>query len=293
MFAPRQCRNKICTILLPILLLMPLYDTPVAIAKSLVPIQDLPHATTKYVVLRHLLITLSRLQQNIITDRLDAGNIDREMVDALALALDEAKHYQKFTVGSNDAKLVIASPLNANRGNLKELSELLGVRIADLGVLATRLANLGHVVLKTDCPNLRLINNSTIPTEQHNFLVYYVIMVQNLCKRSVDWKHSGIDQDNATLYSTFISDDGPIDRDHLWPSLHRFLSTPINQTYPITGNIFLAMYFQYLELSARSRFVTFVLNEFVVPSRQLKRSIPELVILQDQLNFGLGKGYFE
>ena len=245
-------------------LLTPLQGISFAAENLDVPLQDLPKITTEYIVLRHLLRTFARLQHKIISDHLIEKNLRQDRADPLFALLEEAKWYESFTSTKN-GKISLKNTTILNEANmLASLSKRLDVKVANLTRLASRVAVLEGQVSESDCPKIRVLNKKSISAERHNFIAYYVKYIQNLCSKVVDWAPNYTDEINKALYVAFFSENGRIDREHLWPSLHRYLSTPDNNTFPIENNIFLALYFQYLELAEKSRFVSFILNEFIV-----------------------------
>jgi hypothetical protein len=252
---------------------------------------DLPPKTTEFVSIRHLIRAFIQTQKIVLSDYLASAEASENSDRNLRTLKIHLRTYNELNIRD---ELNVAKKKMEGLPDIHDLSsKVLNMRFANLASLLDRLVQLKKLIESNECHGMRFIDKDTVDVERHNFLVYYATNVQGVCEAGSEWKPSGIDPQNKSLYEVFFRDSERLMGDDLWPTLHAYLSVPYNQTYPIRAQVFLALYFQYLELATRSRYVTFGLNEFVVPSHNLKNSLPELVIFQDQLNFGLAKGFFQ
>ena len=252
---------------------------------------DLPSKTTEFISLRHMLKTFAKTQNIVLSDFIATNetrktrNVNIEALREHAMILEKLTHVPE--AGLSSGRLLRLPVISANP------EKYLGVNLANLTELQIKLIALEKQIKRQECHQLEYVDPGTVDAERHNFLVYYATSVQGLCKTAESWIPSGIDRENSSLYGVFFKDHKPLAGNDLWPTLHGYLSVPDNQTYPIRAQIFLALYFHYLELAVDARYVTFGLNEFVVPSHKLKKILPDLVILQEQMNFGLARGFFQ
>lgn len=240
-------------------------------------LRDLPPPIYEFVVHRHLLATLARAQIELIKSMLiDKGIAANEKIELSAVKLEsiEALNILHMDDPVDSPRANLAPPALSGR-------EIRAVYFVNLRESALWISERYRDFETEICDRLPIPSELTDKrAERHNFLIFYIRTVQELCGAPFDWRPNFQDIQHQPLYEVFSRNTGPISRDLWFANLHQYLETPSNLPFMRRPKAYIAVYAQYAELSFEARHVSLANREFLVRRSDLYSRFLEIEILQ-------------
>jgi len=224
---------------------------------QVVPLSDLPQGVADLVVMRSVARVVDEGQRMLVGALLGHDRTTPE----------EAKLLQEYRAWDELRQTKPGAPVPS----LGRLSEW-GLTLVDPRSLAVRAGELRQAVERDLCPGLVLIPGSTGAVEQHDMIVYYARNGLGLCGAPVvDWEPTRVGV--RSFYNLFAEGNH-------FKKLDDYLANPDNKPFMRRENLFVSLYFYYLELAFEARSVDLPRKELLGRRGLLWQRFPEL----DQVN---------
>ncbi len=152
--------------------------------------------------------------------------------------------------------------------------EGLGISLVDPRPVDLRLATLNKRIENEVCPRLVLVDDQNFDGEMHNLFVFYARNVLGSCGGPVRWQPDPANDRIAEIHALFAADQ-------YFKHLDAYLEDFRNEPFMRRRNIYVAIYFQYLDLAFRARVVDFPRREFLDRRIELRERFPEIIYVSE------------
>lgn len=243
-------------------------------------LQTLPENAHNLIIYRHLTRIISLSQIELIT----------EMKKEIS-SKGELKKLNNYLQASTEALHIIN---DTEKSRLKNTTNFPGFSSEQvLGVSLTDPRRQAYWV-KLEKSRMMTVICTAYPAkltqnEVHNFFVFYLHNVQNLCKTNFLWRPGKALAENPFI-KIFSENGSAVPLTHIFSRGHRYLESPVNKPFLRGGyrkgveerlaRIYLAFYFQYSELALDVRHISLANREFFVRRNDLRRVIKGFSLVQ-------------